>query len=69
MTESTMTFAEAFATPPSGRSQDETYNEIVEMVKKRYGGNISDVEAHEAARNLIGFTEVAMEVHEQQKAQ
>ncbi|MEM8832913.1 MAG: hypothetical protein AAGB32_00070 [Pseudomonadota bacterium] len=69
MTETAMTYRQALEAPPSKKSQDETYNEIVEMVKKRYDGNISDVEAHEAARNLIGFTKVAMEVHEQQKAQ
>ena len=60
------TFAELFATPPSGCSQEETYNEIVAMIKRQYDGKISDTEAHEAARNLIGFVEVAMEVHQNQ---
>ena len=59
-----MIFAELLAMPPSGRSQEETYNEIVSMVKRRYDGKISDAEAHEAARNLIGFVEVAMEIYQ-----
>lgn len=69
MTEKTMTFAEALNTKPSGRNKHEIYEGIVERIKEKYGGNISDVEAHEAARNLIGFTEVALEVNKQQNTQ
>lgn len=69
MTEQQMTYAEALNTKPSGRNKHEIYEGIVARIKEKYDGNISDVEAHEAARNLIGFVETAMEVNKQQNTQ
>lgn len=66
MTDKPLTYAEALKTKSSGRNQHEIYTGIVERIKEKYGGNITDVEANEAARNLIGFVETAMEVQKQQ---
>ena len=33
-------FDELFAAPPSGRSQEEIYNKIVERIKQQNDGNI-----------------------------
>jgi len=40
----------------------ESYNEVVQHMKELYQGNISDPEAHEAARNLIGFCKLLLEI-------
>lgn len=50
-----MTFKEAWNAKPDGRSREELFQSIVNDVKERSGGTLSDVEAHTAARNLIAF--------------
>jgi len=44
----------------------ESYEEIVRLIRELYKGGITDQEAHEAARNLIGFyrTLLAMAVEQ-----
>ncbi len=51
----TMTFKEAWNAKPDGRSREEIFQSIVQGIKDRSGGTLSDVEAHQAARNLIAF--------------
>lgn len=43
----------------------EPYAAIVKSVKELYKGNISDQEAHEAARNLIGFCQTLLAIEEE----
>lgn len=50
-----LTFKEAWNAKPDGRSREEIFQSIVERIKARSGGTLSDVEAHQAARNLIAF--------------
>lgn len=51
----TMTFKEAWNAKPDGRSREEIFQSIVQGIKDRSGGKLSDAEAHQAARNLIAF--------------
>jgi hypothetical protein len=37
------------------RTVDEIYASLVERIKRQYGDEISEQEAHEAARNLLGL--------------
>jgi len=37
------------------RKREELYNSIVEDIKRQYDYNLTETEAHEAARNLIDF--------------
>ena len=39
----------------TSRTVDEIYASLVERIKRQYGKNISEQEAHEAARNLLGL--------------
>jgi hypothetical protein len=55
MTQEKMTYAEALKAQPDGRSNEEIYKSIIQSMKNLYGGKITEPEAHEAARNLIGF--------------
>ncbi len=41
--------------PHKNRELDKSYEAIVQDMRDLYKGQISDQEAHEAARNLIGF--------------
>jgi hypothetical protein len=43
--------------------QEESYAALVESMKELYEGGLSDVEAHEAARNLIAFVKIMLEIH------
>lgn len=42
--------------------QEELYASIVEDMKGLYNGKLSDVEAHEAARNFIEFVKIMLKV-------
>ena len=37
------------------RTVDEIYTSLVARIKRQYGDKISEKEAHEAARNLLGL--------------
>lgn len=50
-----LSFKEAWNAQPDGRSREQLYKSIVDGVKQRAGGQLSDVEAHIAARYLIDF--------------
>lgn len=50
-----MTYKEAWNAQPDGRSREEIFQSIVQDMKDRSGGTLSDAEAHQAARNLIAF--------------
>lgn len=60
-----LTYAEALKAKPDGRSKQEIYDGIVNKIKEDYKGEITDVEAHEAAKNLIGFVTEILEIHGQ----
>ena len=60
-----LTYAEALQAEPDGRSKQEIYEGIVKKIKQEYKGEITDVEAHEAAKNLIGFVTEILDVHAQ----
>ncbi|WP_375332811.1 MULTISPECIES: hypothetical protein [unclassified Candidatus Tisiphia] len=42
------------------RSKDELYESIVNKIRVKYNGKLSDVEAHTAARNLIEFVKILL---------
>lgn len=44
------------------RSASEIYDSIVGRIRVMYNNELSDKEAHEAARNLIGFCQKAIEI-------
>jgi hypothetical protein len=46
-------------------SSDELFQSIVDNIKQRYNGELSDVEAHTAARNLIEFVRIVLKHYEQ----
>ncbi len=43
-------------------NQAELFERIVYKIKRKYNFQISDAEAHAAARNLIGFTQTLLEI-------
>jgi len=47
---------------------EKAYEAVVQSMRELYNGNITDQEAHEAARNLIGFfqTLLAMKADREQ---
>jgi len=49
----------------AGKKAETSYNRIVERMHKLYNGKITEDEANEAARNLIGFCKVLLEIHTQ----
>jgi hypothetical protein len=54
---------QAWRVKPDGRSSEEIYKPIVDDISKMYNGKLSEVETHEAARNMIEFVKIFMEVH------
>ena len=42
--------------------QEKLYESIVDDIKKKYIGKLSEPEAHEATRRLIEFVKIIMEV-------
>lgn len=44
------------------RSANEIYDSIVGKIRVMYNNELSDKEAHEAARNLIGFCQKVVEI-------
>jgi hypothetical protein len=58
-----LTYAEALNAEPDGRSKQEIYDGIVEKIKQEYNGDITDIEAHEAAKNLIGFVKEILDIN------
>ena len=49
------------------RSREEKFESLKSHIQKRYGNTLSDVEASEAAHNLIGFYRVFSEVYDEKK--
>lgn len=48
--------------PRKVNTECDAYYGIVDEIKVLYKGNISEQEAHEAARNLINFVEILLEL-------
>lgn len=48
--------------PAQNSAADETYEGVVQDMRDLYDNRISDQEAHEAARNLIRFGRLALEI-------
>ncbi|WP_341792990.1 hypothetical protein [Rickettsia endosymbiont of Ceutorhynchus obstrictus] len=44
------------------RSSEEIYNSILEKIRKMYNNKLPEAEIHEAARRLIEFMKIIMEV-------
>ncbi|MCC8368611.1 MAG: hypothetical protein LN573_00785 [Rickettsia endosymbiont of Oxypoda opaca] len=57
------TYEQAWQAKPDGRSNEEIYESIVEGIRERHNGKLPEVEAHEAARRLIEFVKILMQVH------
>lgn len=47
---------------PGELTQSQLFERIVYKIKRKYGFQITDAEAREAARNLIGFTQTLLEL-------
>ncbi|MFD2520370.1 hypothetical protein [Emticicia soli] len=47
--------------------QSEAYGRVVKQVKNLYEHKITEKEAHEAARNLINFFQILLEMKQQMK--
>ena len=62
--EKSRTYAEAWNAQPDGRSSTELYEDIVQSMRNLYDGKITDPEAHEAARNFIGFCRQVLDVQD-----
>ena len=45
--------------------EGDAYQSVVEHINGLYGGKISHLEAHEAARNLVGFCQLLLEIESQ----
>jgi hypothetical protein len=43
--------------------REKLYESIVDDIRKKYDGKLSEAETHEAARNLIAFVKIMLEVH------
>lgn len=43
-------------------TQSQLFERIVYKIKRKYGFQISDAEAREAARNMIGFAQTLLEL-------
>ena len=52
---------------PSGRSKDEIFASLSNNIRKMYNNEISEIEAREAARNLISFGQRLMDLREKQQ--
>jgi hypothetical protein len=50
---------------PQADKLNSPYDRIVGNIRNLYDGDISDQEAHEAARNLIGFCKLLLEIRRQ----
>jgi hypothetical protein len=48
--------------PNASTTADETYEEIVQDMQNLYDNQISTAEAHDAARNLIGFCQTVLAI-------
>nr|WP_253307850.1 hypothetical protein [Rickettsia endosymbiont of Ceutorhynchus assimilis] len=57
------TYEQARQAKPDGRCREEIYESIVEHIRERYNGELSELELHEAARRLIEFCKILMETH------
>jgi|GEM_PF-6759996 len=44
------------------RSTEEIYESIVGRIRRMYQGKLSELEIHEAARNMIEFVKIFMQV-------
>ncbi|WP_342269934.1 hypothetical protein [Rickettsia endosymbiont of Orchestes rusci] len=55
-------YEKAWQAKPDRRSSEEIYESIVDDIRKRYNGKLSEPELHEAARRLIEFVKILMEV-------
>ena len=49
--------------PAKELTQSQLFERIVYKIKRKYAFQITDAEAHEAARNLIGFTKTLIELN------
>jgi hypothetical protein len=56
------TYNEAHLIMQDKRSSEELYNSILERVRKMYNGGLSEIELHEAARSMIEFVKILMQV-------
>lgn len=54
-------YEKALFAEPDGRTSDEIYGSIVKRIKAQSKQKLTDAEAHEAARNLIGFCDTILE--------
>ena len=48
------------------RSSEEIYNSILGRIRQMYNGKLPEAEIHEAARRLIEFVKIMMEVNTRQ---
>ena len=48
--------------PEDKRSIAEVYDAVVEDIQAMYGNTLTEKEAHEAARNLLGFCQKVVEI-------
>jgi hypothetical protein len=48
--------------PRKHRSASEIYDSLVSNIQKKYNNQLTDKEAHEAARNLLGFCQKVIEI-------
>jgi len=49
------------------RKNNRPYEKIVQKIGALYNGNISEENAHEAARNFIGFCQLLLEMQAKQE--
>lgn len=50
---------------PSTKETKAAYDKIVQKIQALYDHKLTEKEAHEAARNLIGFCKVLLEIHQE----
>jgi hypothetical protein len=44
------------------RTADELYQDVVYQIQRMYNFQLTDTEAHEAARNVLGFFQTVIEI-------
>ena len=52
-----------YSPSPSTKETKAAYDKIVQKIQVLYDNKLSPTEAHAAARNLIGFCKVLLEIH------
>ena len=58
-----MAYEQAWKVSPK-MTKDELYESLVDDIRKKYNGKLSDLEAHTAARNFIEFVKILLKYHE-----